>query len=346
MQLALLTATVKLFIKRPTVSQELVSKVLKWATDVDNPDLRDRGFIYWRLLSADPAATKSILLSDRPPISTDTDNLDPILLQELLNHLSTLSSLIQRPPHLFLEGFRRRPFPGINPHYNLKGLDGAAAAKNSSIPGDLSLDRNTNFSSSYQESPVTGGQIKQRQSVNLLDLDEPEEIVQQNTASVLSYYNSVLNDNNNAPASVPGKTPLDLLEDSLAGVSINSGPMMTPPTAIPTTASGISDLLSLGGSNVSGGGIGGGMGDSGSSFYGDISPYTAPIKSFIGAQQAKGLDLSGRFVRRAGKIFMDLVLVNKALEPIADFAIQFNKNPWVTIISISLLLTFIPLDLA
>lgn len=57
--LALLTAVVKLFIKRPSAGQELVPKVLKWATeDVDNPDLRDRGFIYWRLLSTDPVAAK------------------------------------------------------------------------------------------------------------------------------------------------------------------------------------------------------------------------------------------------------------------------------------------------
>ena len=33
--------------------------VLKWATeDIDNPDLRDRSFIYWRLLSTDPEAAR------------------------------------------------------------------------------------------------------------------------------------------------------------------------------------------------------------------------------------------------------------------------------------------------
>lgn len=42
-QLALLTAIVKLFIRRPTVGQDLVPRVLKMATEeVDNPDLRDR----------------------------------------------------------------------------------------------------------------------------------------------------------------------------------------------------------------------------------------------------------------------------------------------------------------
>lgn len=58
-QLALLTAVVKLFIRRPTVGQELVPKMLTWATeDLDNPDVRDRAFIYWRLLSTNPAAAK------------------------------------------------------------------------------------------------------------------------------------------------------------------------------------------------------------------------------------------------------------------------------------------------
>jgi AP-2 complex subunit beta-1 len=61
-QLALLTAIVKLFLKRPEKGQDLVPKVLKWATEeVDNPDLRDRGFIYWRLLSTDPVAAKVLI---------------------------------------------------------------------------------------------------------------------------------------------------------------------------------------------------------------------------------------------------------------------------------------------
>ncbi|PIO54270.1 hypothetical protein TELCIR_24371, partial [Teladorsagia circumcincta] len=43
-QLQLLTAVVKLFLKRPTDTQQLVQRVLSLATqDSDNPDLRDRG---------------------------------------------------------------------------------------------------------------------------------------------------------------------------------------------------------------------------------------------------------------------------------------------------------------
>ncbi|KAJ1654075.1 hypothetical protein IWQ61_005926 [Dispira simplex] len=111
-QLALLTATVKLFIKRPTLGQELVPKVLKWATEeVDNPDLRDRGYIYWRLLSTDPAAAKEIILSQKPDISAEAENLDPLLLEELLMNISSLATIYHRPPASFIPGAKRRFLP-------------------------------------------------------------------------------------------------------------------------------------------------------------------------------------------------------------------------------------------
>ena len=55
-QLQLLTATVKLFLRKPTEGpQTMIQLVLSNATsETDNPDLRDRAYIYWRLLSTDP----------------------------------------------------------------------------------------------------------------------------------------------------------------------------------------------------------------------------------------------------------------------------------------------------
>lgn len=58
-QLQLLTATVKLFLKKPAQAQELVQKVLQTTTTTgESADLRDRAYIYWRLLSTDPNAAK------------------------------------------------------------------------------------------------------------------------------------------------------------------------------------------------------------------------------------------------------------------------------------------------
>ena len=48
-QLQLVTATVKLFLKKPTERpQQMIQLVLTYATqETDNPDLRDRAYIYW-----------------------------------------------------------------------------------------------------------------------------------------------------------------------------------------------------------------------------------------------------------------------------------------------------------
>jgi len=98
-----LTAVVKLFLKRPDQSQGLVQKVLQAATtDSDNPDIRDRAYVYWRLLSSDPQVTRKIVLSDRPPITSTISSLPPNLLDELLTELSTLASVYHKPTRAFL----------------------------------------------------------------------------------------------------------------------------------------------------------------------------------------------------------------------------------------------------
>lgn len=57
-QLHLLTSTVKLFLKHSQDCQALVQKILQDATMSENPDIRDRAYIYWRLLSTSPQVCK------------------------------------------------------------------------------------------------------------------------------------------------------------------------------------------------------------------------------------------------------------------------------------------------
>jgi AP-2 complex subunit beta-1 len=96
-QLALLTATVKLFIQRPTRGSTLVPKVLKWATEeTDNPDLRDRGYMYWRLLSSAPEEAKKVVMGEKPPITAEeSEKLDPGTLEESTSNPSIKSSAAQ-----------------------------------------------------------------------------------------------------------------------------------------------------------------------------------------------------------------------------------------------------------
>ena len=108
-QLALLTATVKLFISRPTKGQDLVPKVLKWATEeTDNPDLRDRGYMYWRLLSSNPTAAKGIVMGEKPAITAESEKLDPVTLEEMCLVVGTLATVYLKPVQTVFRSARPR----------------------------------------------------------------------------------------------------------------------------------------------------------------------------------------------------------------------------------------------
>eukprot|EP00906_Rhabdomonas_costata_P000739 RCo000970 len=108
-KLSILSAMVKLFLKRPTDTQELLQRVLKLASDSDIPDLRDRGYMYWRLLSADPEAAKEVVLASKDVINDATSKYDTGLLEELLMNISSLSSVYHKPPSAFLPDYLHPP---------------------------------------------------------------------------------------------------------------------------------------------------------------------------------------------------------------------------------------------
>ncbi|GKT35187.1 Beta-adaptin-like protein C [Aduncisulcus paluster] len=99
-QLAVLTAVVKLFINvRDEDSMAVTHTVLKKATEeVDDPDVRDRAYLYWRLLAASPDEAKDIVLATKPPISVDDTLVDMDLVKRLLPYVGSLASVLRRPP--------------------------------------------------------------------------------------------------------------------------------------------------------------------------------------------------------------------------------------------------------
>lgn len=108
-QLQLLTATVKVFLKLPTDAKDIVQHVLTMSTEEsDNPDLRDRGYIYWRLLSSNVQAAKSVILSEKPTITEDSTGLSKQLIEKLIPHIGTLASIYQKPPELFVPEYKKK----------------------------------------------------------------------------------------------------------------------------------------------------------------------------------------------------------------------------------------------
>ncbi|KAJ9196918.1 hypothetical protein DTO164E3_4247 [Paecilomyces variotii] len=159
-QLQILTAVVKLFLKRPDKAQGLVQKVLQAATaENDNPDIRDRAYVYWRLLSntSDPNAAKNVVLSEKPPIVTTIQSLPPTLLDQLLNELSTLASVYHKPPEQFIG----------------QGRFGADAVMRAAIEEQLQNARENPLAAAAAAAAVSGTAAPQAQNnvENLLDID-------------------------------------------------------------------------------------------------------------------------------------------------------------------------------
>uniref|UniRef100_A0A8C0FZQ1 Adaptor related protein complex 1 subunit beta 1 n=1 Tax=Bubo bubo TaxID=30461 RepID=A0A8C0FZQ1_BUBBB len=278
-QLQLLTAIVKLFLKKPTETQELVQQVLSLATqDSDNPDLRDRGYIYWRLLSTDPVAAKEVVLAEKPLISEETDLIEPTLLDELICYIGTLASVYHKPPSAFVEGSRGVVHKSLPPRTAPSGVQAAEQPAVIPTQGDLLGD--------------------------LLNLD----LVCPRARTPLSPSAS-----SSSSSPLPCGAPHNPLPCPLQmGGGGTFAP--APSTAVPATlgaplSSGLGDLFDLTG----------GVGTLSGS-------YVAPKTVWLPAMKAKGLEISGTFSRQVGSISMDLVLTNKALQVMSDFAIQFNRN--------------------
>jgi len=161
-QLQLLTATVKLFLKMPEQNKDLVQKVLNLATEESkNPDLRDRGYVYWRLLSTDPAVARAVVLAERPTISDTTFDFSKEYLDQLLDHVSTLASIYHKPPESFVL------FGKEIDYYDTGGVadDSSSSEESSSDEGD---------SSSSEESKESKKERKKKKKVEE-DVKQPEK---------------------------------------------------------------------------------------------------------------------------------------------------------------------------
>ncbi|KAL8928462.1 MAG: hypothetical protein Q9208_001695 [Pyrenodesmia sp. 3 TL-2023] len=158
-QLQILTAVVKFFLKKPDLpqSQQLVQKIFQAATaENDNPDVRDRAYVYWRLLSSNPQVAQNVVLSDKPPITSTIPSLPTALLDRLLTELSTLSSVYHKPPEAFIG----------------QGRYGADAVQKAAIEEQLQNARENPLAAAAAAAAVSGTQPPTQANIeNLLDID-------------------------------------------------------------------------------------------------------------------------------------------------------------------------------
>ncbi|GMM29666.1 Apl2 protein [Martiniozyma asiatica (nom. inval.)] len=104
-QVAILNTLVKLSLNNTETSKANLQKVLDLATkEVENPDVRDKAFIYWRLLSSNNKLQKDTILTPLPTLQSTIPTFTPELLETLKKEIGMLGSVYYRPGSTFGEG--------------------------------------------------------------------------------------------------------------------------------------------------------------------------------------------------------------------------------------------------
>ena len=186
--------------------------------ETDNPDLRDRGYIYWRLLSTDPKAAKEVVLAEKPLISEETDLLEPTLLDELICHIGTLASVYHKPPNAFVEG-----------RYGLKKNLPLRSGMDDDEAGDQ--DGMGNNHQQQQQPVVIGGHVGSL--IDDFDILGPMPNTSHNPTTMMGQTQP------RAPSAVPNLLDDDL--SSILDIDSNTGghqtpqPQMSMQNTLPTT---------------------------------------------------------------------------------------------------------------
>lgn len=127
-QLQMLTACVKTYLLRGPEAQKLVDSVLIYATqESESVDVRDRGFIYLRIISGGFDLAQQVVLSNKQGIDVQRSELPIELHKELLRSLSSIAAVYHKPAKSF-EGARSRvplgqSVGGLMAEEDLLGID-------------------------------------------------------------------------------------------------------------------------------------------------------------------------------------------------------------------------------
>lgn len=107
-QLQILTACMKAYLHRGSEVESVTQRALKYATEEsENVDVRDRGFIYARLLSLGNDTARSVVLVQQDGVEDRALHMPIELQKELVRSLSSVASVYHKPPREFQSARRK-----------------------------------------------------------------------------------------------------------------------------------------------------------------------------------------------------------------------------------------------
>jgi vesicle coat complex subunit len=290
--LQILTAAVKMYIKKPDDCEEMVMYVLKLASEEsDNPDLRDRGYIYWRMLSTDPTTTKEVVLAKRPDYDEDLTKLMDAETNEIFIEVGIPK----------LKGKRAAITPQAKQLSDPEDEEGE----------DQEVEEEKPKSKKSKDKKKKKKDKDEEEEFKQIEIDEPEVQESKPPTDLDDIFGLGLSegptDNNNTSSAV------DPLEDIFGSGTSNGN-----------QDGGSAGIGDWGGNDIFGGG------SSALAPAGEfIKPqFSEVLNSNTPGQSgsAKGLQINGRFFREGSTIKLEMQVTNSGSNTISDFQIMFNKN--------------------
>lgn len=101
-QLQLLTTCIKFALVSPAEGKPIVRSIFEMLEDVENVDVRDRGYFYWRLISTNAQFARQLLFENKHSISETQLGLEPALLNTLVETFNSLSCVYVKYPTNFV----------------------------------------------------------------------------------------------------------------------------------------------------------------------------------------------------------------------------------------------------
>ena len=290
-QINILDSATKTFLKcQSEESYNILNQVFDFCTkECEDPDVRDRGYMYYRLMTIDPQIANKIIVNEKPRINEDVSGFDDNLLAILMDNLGTLATIYEKPPESFVKKTKEKFFEEDNEgeyeesQFNLNEDDYSNVPKQKQ---EKEKDKNININNKNANNDMNNinneePKPKQNNNIDLLDLGD------------FNTGNDIMNNNNN--------------------INNNKG-------------GGINDLLGdL--NNIDLGG-GGGMMPNNNNMNVQrfvVIEENSPGVS----NPNKGLEVEASVFNNNNNFFLSIVLKNKSAGmPINNFVIQFNNNPF------------------
>lgn len=176
-QSAALASLVKISLIKPTANTpHLLQTILTKATkELENAEVRDKAYLYWRLLSTDDKKLQEeIILNKLPRLESTIETFPPGLLEELLDNLGKLSSVFYKPASTFVTLNSNNKFITSSDLQNMKFEELQQIAKNEIVNKAVRADNLLDFDDD-QEIADKGSQNDQDRSDGTV-LDELNDL--------------------------------------------------------------------------------------------------------------------------------------------------------------------------